>query len=264
MKRLFTILMFVLFSFWANAQLELPVYFEELQEDTNWVQFANAGDAAENFIQVENPDKYGINPSDFCIQFTVLENADPWVGAYSDAYGEIAITDENYMLQMMVYKNVISDCDLKLELEGDTYEVKVPNTETDKWELLSFDFSGVSGNTYTRLVFFPDFPETRFEGSLCYIDNIGFEGTFDFGTSIKHQILGNYKIYPNPAVKNLVVQYEGMIELNVTNLAGQQLKSHQCMNSNYEILDVSDLAKGIYFVTLISAKGTVSSKFVKE
>jgi hypothetical protein len=264
MKKEWMVLLFLFFCAFANAQLSLPVYFEEPEEDTNWSQFANGGEAPENFILAENPDKSGINPSDFCILFTVAENADPWAGAYSDAYGEIEITAENPILQMMVYKDVISDCDLKLEAGTDVYEVKVPNTETGVWELLSFDFSAVSGKIYTRLVFFPDFPASRTAGSLCYIDNIGFEGTFDFGTSLKENSRNNLLIYPNPAEEKIAVEGEGINRITITNLIGQNVKSLLFQKSDYEVLDISDLSRGIYFLTVESSTGTGCSKFAKE
>jgi hypothetical protein len=264
MKKELVVLLFVLFSMGANAQFELPVYFEEPEEDTSWTLFANGGNTPESFILAENPDKSGINPSDFCILFTVAENADPWAGAYSDAYGEIEITGENPILQMMVYKDVISDCVIKLELGTDVYEVRAPNTETGVWELLSFDFSAVIGKIYTRLVFFPDFPATRTAGSICYIDNIGFEGTFDFGTSLKEKSRINFSIYPNPAKEKIAVQSEGINRIAITNLTGQNVKSFQFQKSDYEVLDVSDLVRGIYFLTVESSAGTVSSKFAKE
>jgi len=264
MKKVWIALLFFLFCAFANAQLSLPVYFEEPEEDTNWAQFANGGEAPENFNLAENPDNHGINPSDSCIQFTVAENADPWVGAYSDAYGEIEITSENPVLQMMVYKNVISDCELKLEAGADVFGVVVPNTETEEWELLSFDFSEVIGKIYTRLTFFPDFPEARTAGSLCYIDNIGFEGTFDFGTSLKENSHMTLAIYPNPAAEKIEVKCEGINRIAITNLIGQSVKSFQFQKSDHAVLDISDLSRGIYFITVESSAGTVSSKFARE
>lgn len=264
MKKELIVLLFFLFCAFANAQLSLPAYFEEPEEDTNWTQFANGGDAPENFILAENPDKYGINPSDFCIQFTVLDNADPWVGAWSEGYGEIEITGENPVLQMMVYKDVISNCYLKLEAGTDVFEVIVPNTETEVWELLSFDFSEVIGMVYPRLTFFPDFPEARETGSLCYIDNIGFEGTFDFGTSLKENNRISLTIYPNPAAEKIAVKCEGINRITITNLIGQNVKSFQFQKSDQAVLDIADLTRGIYFLTVESSAGTASSKFARE
>ncbi len=79
------------------------------------------------------------NDSEFCLLFNVQETADPWVGAWSDAYGPMEITEDNYMLEMMVYKDVISSCALKLEAgDTDNIEVHVTNTVTDEWEKLFF------------------------------------------------------------------------------------------------------------------------------
>jgi len=264
MKKELFVILFVLLCMGINAQYTLPVYFEEVEEDTNWNQFANAGEAAENLVLAENPDMSGINPSDYCILFNVLVNADPWAGAYSDAYGDIEINNDQFMLQMMVYKDVISDCLLKLEAGADVVEVRTPNTLTGEWELLSFDFSGVNGKTYTRLVFFPDFPATRTAGSLSYIDNIGFEGTFDFGTSLKNKSQISFSLYPDPAEEMINVRCEGLKRIAITNLTGQNIKSFQFQHSDFEVLDISDLTRGIYFMTLESVTGTVCSKFVKE
>jgi hypothetical protein len=265
MKKELIVLLFVLIGMGANAQFQLPVYFEEPEENTYWTPFANGADPLpEDFILAENPDKTGINPSDFCLQFTVHEDANPWVGAWSEAYGTIEITVENYILQMMVNKDVISDCAIKLEAGTDVFEKRVPNTETGVWELLSFDFSEVIDKSYTRLVFFPDFPEARTAGSLCYIDNIGFEGTFNFGTSLKEKSRINFSMYPNPVDEKIALRCEGMQRIAITNVIGQNVKSFQLQHSDYEVLDVSDLRKGIYFLTVESSMGTVSSKFIKE
>ena len=115
MKTTITILLLAFFAMGVSAQWELPITFENPEEDTAWVQFANAGDDPANFVLADNPDVGGINTSDFCIEFTVLETADPWVGAWSDYYDSVEITEENHMMQMMLYKDVLSPCALKLE-----------------------------------------------------------------------------------------------------------------------------------------------------
>jgi len=92
MKTTFTLMLLAVFALGVNAQLQLPADFEAAKEDTAWVQFANAGDAPENIGQVENPAKDGINTSDSCLKITVLDNADPWVGIWSEAYGPLEFT----------------------------------------------------------------------------------------------------------------------------------------------------------------------------
>lgn len=262
MKSIFTMLLLAVFTLGVNAQLVLPADFESPEEDTAWVQFANAGDAPENFGLAENPAKDGINTSDNCIMFTVLVNADPWVGAWSEAYGPHEITAENYMMEMMVHKDVISNCGLKFEAgTGDNVEHLVPNTVTGAWELITFDLTAAIGYTYDRLVFFPDFPDPRTGGSTCYIDNIGIVGG---SSSVAPDKLSGMSIYPNPAADRITIRYEGISSVTISNMLGQNVMSLEFLNSAQEVIEVSDLSPGIYFITLQTRSGLVSSKFIKE
>jgi len=262
MKIIFTFLLLAVFAVGINAQYELPADFETPQEDTVWAQFANAGDAPENMVLAENPAKDGINASDNCLMFTVLPNADPWAGAWAEAYGPVEITADNYMLEMMVHKDVITNCGLKLEAgTAENVELMIPNTVTGEWELLQFDFSGAIGATYDRLVFFPDFPDPRASGSTCYIDNIGWAGG---SSSVGTTSLVDISVFPNPAAEIISVRYPDMGSVTISNVVGQSVMSFEFQGSNYEIIEVSDLEPGLYFISLDTADGMVSTKFIKE
>jgi len=239
----------------------LPVNWEIPQEDTAWIQFANAPDTSINFTVVSNPDKSGINTSDHCLKFVVTDAADQWAGAFADAYGPIKITADSAILQMMVYKDKISPCGLKLESGGPATELKVSNTVTGEWELLTFNFSAVIGNTFARLVFFPDFPdEARTAGGIVYIDNI------DFGAaSSVREVNGAYiSVFPNPATEMLTVQYPAMRSITITNLSGQRIRLMQFQSTDHKVINISDLRSGLYFVTIESAHGNISTKFIKQ
>ena len=259
MKTIFTLLLLAIFSIGLNAQL--PADFELPEADTSWNQFANAGDAPENVGLAANPDNSGINTSDNCFMFTVLTNADPWAGAWSDAFGPIEVTEEKYIMQMMVLKDVATNCGLKLEGDGvDPVEVLVANTVVDVWELITFDFTAAIGNTYNRLVFFPDFPDPRTAGSICYIDNIDWQGA----VTARSPELTNISIYPNPAAELITVQHPEMNRLIISNVLGQRIRSIELQSSDREIVEVSDLASGLYFITLETTGGAVTSRFIKE
>jgi hypothetical protein len=262
MKKLFTFLVLALFTFSVNAQF-VSETFEVGKADTAWNQFANAGDAPENMVMAANPDYFGINNSDSCLMFTILPEADPWVGAWADL-GDIVFSDDNYYMYMMVFKEGISNCGLKVEAGGDpaNLEVMVPNTVTDEWEVLEFDFAAAIGLTYTRLVFFPDFPTERTEGSTAYVDNIAWEDmTF---VSVKRVNNTFISIFPNPATEMIQVQYPGMKSITISNIVGQQVRTLTSTSNYIEKVPVSDLKAGVYFVTLDTPDGLVSSKFVKQ
>ncbi len=248
------------FALGVNAQT-FPEDFETPEADTAWHQFANSGDDPENMFLAENPVFDDVNESLTCLQLNVLETADPWVGAWAEAYGELQITADRYMIEMMVLKDVISDCGIKLEAgDGPDAEVKVPNTITGGWELLTFDMSVAIGYTYPRLVIFPDFPDPRVTGSTCLIDNIHFA----FPVSAEDQRLAGISIYPNPAAERMTIRYPEMDGALISNVLGQNVKSLTFQQSSLEHIDLADLEPGLYFITVESAGSTVSSKFIRE
>jgi hypothetical protein len=262
MKTTITLFLLAFFTIGVNAQFE-SVTFEAALSDTSWNQFANSGDAPENMVMAANPDKMGINDSDSCIMFTVLAEADPWVGAWADL-GDMEFTSENLTMYMMVYKDVITNTALKVEGGGvDPIELKVPNTVTDEWELITFDFSAAEGQIRTRLVFFPDFPDARTEGSLCYVDNIGFED-LSSSVSIKKVNSEVMSIYPSPASEFITVQFPGMTNIRISNIVGQTVRNITSSTNYIERVNVSDLKSGIYFVTLDTPEGMLTSKFMKK
>jgi hypothetical protein len=263
MRTIATIFLFAVFAVGLSAQYSLPVDFENAMADTAWTQFANAGDAPENMFQAENPAKDGINTSDSCLQFIVLDNADPWAGAWSDAFGPVEITADNHTMEMMVYKDKISPSGLKLEQgDGDptSIELKVSNTVTGEWELLTYDFSDGIGITYTRITVFPDFPDTRTEGGTEYIDNINWAGA----SSVDQVRSEMIRVFPNPVTDMVTVRYPGMNRISISNIVGQRVKTLEFQATGEKVFDVSGLDTGIYFLTLETADGVVSTKFIKE
>ncbi len=75
----FLILSMFLFSISLFAQTNLD--FETAGQDTGWTIFSNGTETDDsNLVRVPNPDKLGINTSDYCAKFTVYADADPWAG----------------------------------------------------------------------------------------------------------------------------------------------------------------------------------------
>ena len=263
MKTTFTLLILAIFTLGIYAQVPILEDFELEGSDTVWNQFANDGDDPANFFRTDNPVFNGINESDYSLQFNVLETADTWVGAWSDAYGPLELTADRYMIEMMVLKDVITSCAFKLEApdEGLTpVEVHSPNTYADEWELITFDMSEAIGNTWTRVVFFPDFPSARESGSTCYIDDIAFP----FPVSARNPKVEGIRIYPNPVAERMTIRYPEMEGAVISNALGQTVKYIEFQQSSLESIDLSGLQSGLYFITVEAAGKKVSSKFIVE
>ena len=79
----------------------------------------------------------------------------------------------------MVYKPVISNVGIKFSTGsgGSTGQLLVPNTQINKWEEITFDFTPILGlptsSGIDQLIIFPDF-QNRTSTNICYFDNITF------------------------------------------------------------------------------------------
>lgn len=263
MRTIFTLIFLTVFTFSVSAQLAAPIDFEVGTDDDFWTLFANGTDSPDDITVVANPNANDVNSSDNCLEFIVHDNASTWVGAWSDNYGPIAFAEDANVLTMMVLKTIISPVGLKVESStdgGPITEVMVDNTLTDEWELLAFDFTGVIGFSYGRLVFFPDFPASRTGGTTAYIDNISNEGL----TSIKNLKGSSIKTYPNPVDEVMYVQHPEMNGITISSLTGKTIKSFKFPTASTRNLEIGDLPTGMYLITVNSKGGTFASKFVKK
>jgi hypothetical protein len=260
MKKTLTLLMLIAFTLGVGAQLSL-IPFEASADRAHWNGFSNQPDAAGDLTIVANPDKSGINTTDSCLKFIVNSTADQWVGGWSDDFGPIQITANAHTLTMMVYKTIISPCGMKVESStngGPNTELKVSNTVINQWERLSFDLSGAVGYSYTRLTFFPDFPDTRTAGTTVYLDN--FQGAANL--SVNTLSATSVIVYPNPADEVLFVQAPDMTGYTITNMIGQTIRMDKFQAVNSRSVEISDMPAGVYFITIESLNGSYTSKFM--
>ena len=105
---------------------------------------------------------------------------------------------------------------------------------------------------YCDIFYFPIFaePGTEDEGGNSAVVNVNL----DSYTSL----------YPNPASKsvNVVCSYK-IKDYTLVDATGRELVSGKC-NANSMALDVSSLQKGVYFIRLQTAKGSVEKKLLVE
>ncbi|RMG43085.1 MAG: hypothetical protein D6732_00485, partial [Methanobacteriota archaeon] len=175
MKRNFNIWVVVavglLFSHLIMAQSPHTIDFEPggVGADWNWVVAENGDNPPLEFVA--NPDMGGINTSATVAQFTARATGNPWALCFTDDDGEFTFDATNSTVTIMVYKPVVSPVAVKFEGMSGAVEIQIPNTVVNQWEMLTFDFSGSIGNTYSRLVVIPDFA-ARTEDHVVYFDNL--------------------------------------------------------------------------------------------
>lgn len=172
MKNVLLALM-MLFALHTFAQSTHTIDFEPggTGAGWTWIMTENANNPPLEFVA--NPVSGGINTTPSVAKFTVRQNGNPWALCFTDGDGTFTFNASNSTVKIMVYKPNISNVGMKFEGLSGGMEIQVPNTLINQWEELTFNFSGVIGNTYSRIVIIPDFDFTPRPGDrIIYFDNL--------------------------------------------------------------------------------------------
>ncbi|MDP8220299.1 MAG: hypothetical protein P9X26_03065, partial [Candidatus Stygibacter frigidus] len=178
MKNRTTLFLVVFFIIAMNSVIyaqNAPVDFEAggYGADWTWTVFENGSNPPVEIIA--NPDASGSNTSSTVGQFTALQAGQPWAGSETLDIGEFTFDETNCTVSIMVHKDVVSDVRMKFEGASAPVEINSTNTVTGEWEEIVYSFSGAIGNSYNKLVFFPDFDMGgRTQDNIIYLDNITF------------------------------------------------------------------------------------------
>jgi len=173
MRNFYLALVLAIFAGNLIAQSTHTIDFEPggTGADWTWVVVENTDNPPLEFIA--NPVSGGINTSATVVKFTARQYGNPWALCFTDGDGVFTFNASNSTVKIMVYKSKISNIGMKFEGMSPPIEILVPNTLINQWEEITFNFSGVIGNTYNRIVVIPDFDFAPRGGDvIVYFDNI--------------------------------------------------------------------------------------------
>ncbi|MCD8479591.1 MAG: hypothetical protein LRZ88_04765 [Candidatus Cloacimonetes bacterium] len=145
--------------------------FEPAGSGADWAWTVGENGANPPLTFPANPVSGGINASATVAQFTATAGGNPWALCFTDDIDTFSFTAANSLVKIMVYKPVISNVAIKFEGGSTPLELAQANSVINQWEELTFDFSSVIGNTYSRIVIIPDFAP-RTQDNILYFDNI--------------------------------------------------------------------------------------------
>ncbi len=124
------------------------------------------------------------------------------------------------------------------------------------------------GNAYVTGCF--DSPTITFGTNIITNAGIGqdmfiakYEGT---GTGVDELFgIKDLSVSPNPATTAITLTIPKLINANITitNLTGKQVATYNLQNTSTKTIDISQLAEGLYFVSLQSDEGVVTKKMIK-
>ena len=262
---------------------EQRITIEDFEDDEHIelnVQANGSMDTEEDAFEViDNPAPDDVNDSENVLQFNRAEDGDPWAGFWSELPEAIDMTDFGY-IEVDVWKPRESPVRFKVE-GGETDDIEIepiePQTETEQWETLVFDFGeeGATGE-YPVIALMPDFadPVDLDEDIVIYIDNIRLSNTSDIATSIddpaeEPDIASNIQLkqnYPNPFNPVTQIQYsiseQTSVSLDVYDVLGRHVSTlvdETQSPGQYEVsFDGSDLSSGTYIYRLQAGEHTQS------
>jgi predicted metalloenzyme YecM len=186
MKKITLFIFLLIFS--TGFSQNVPITFETGEFGSTWSFATFENGTGTGYSKVSNPFPGGINNSGTVGKFvagTTASGAAPYAGFESahasgvNGIGTFTLSASNSIIKIMVYKTVISDVAIKFAIAdgGAQPEIKVPNTKTNQWEELTFDFSGKIGLNETinidQMIFFLDFNARTVE-TTSYFDNVTF------------------------------------------------------------------------------------------
>lgn len=136
---------------------------------------------------VANPDATGANKTSKVAKVTKSSGSEVWAGTFFETNGPIDFANFPY-LNIKTWSPK-SGAVVKVKIENQnasiTHEVDMRTTIANKWESISYDFSGAPTANYVRVVVFFDFGNSG-DGSEYYFDEVSvfkpksvqnFEGT---------------------------------------------------------------------------------------
>jgi len=110
--------------------------------------------------------------------------------------------------------------------------------------------------------------EFRYEGELVYLDITNTEGdvAIFWATTLSNENFdeSQFAIYPNPVANELYIESE---QVQIKRVVIFTLNGKQVLDVNFQkdqLIDVSNLSKGLYLVKVETGNGSLMKKLIKE
>lgn len=251
---------------------ELPLRFNVDTDVVDWNAYTLFQFEGAALARVENPDKSGINTTDFVVRYAKA-TGQAWAGFFYET-DEIMSIGENSVFRLKVWSpranvQALFKAEMRAASDVTTGDVFTTIPVANQWVQLEWDLSGFADELgdapLDRVVVIMDLPGGAGDGSdnfVWYLDD--FEFIADASTSVERNeneipvSLGLNQNYPNPfnPTTNIIFDLpnSGFATLEVFNMIGQRVSV--LVNENLgagqytATFDASNLSSGVYIYRL--------------
>ena len=84
----------------------------------------------------------------------------------------------------------------------------------------------------------------------------------DWTTSLNETNSSEYTLYPNPTEGQVTIEANGLRQIRVFNVTGQEVR-HQTVNDNHAIINLSSEPQGYYFIEIMTESGCSTTKLIR-
>ena len=105
--------------------------------------------------------------------------------------------------------------------------------------------------------------ESKASGGPYYQASSNIEDEGSTNTKIEQIRVGNVQVYPNPTSGNVLIKADFISNIEITNINGQSIFK-ETINKPSVNFDLSDFAKGIYFIKLVNKESSSIHKLILE
>ena len=84
----------------------------------------------------------------------------------------------------------------------------------------------------------------------------------DWTTSLNETNPSEYTLYPNPTEGQVTIEANGLRQIRVFNVTGQEVR-HQTVDDDRAIIDLSSEPQGCYFIELMTESGCTTTKLIR-
>ncbi|MFB6341301.1 T9SS type A sorting domain-containing protein [Saccharicrinis sp. FJH62] len=229
--------------------------------ETNFITYSDFEDITLNFTQqntendmqyevVANPDKSGINTSDYCGKLvTTSDNYELLASDVMDTPFDFA--QYGFKFKMKVYAPTVGNVYFKVQnTEGSSNkEAQLYCPVANQWYEMEFDFADLlpASGVMTKIILLFD-ANSPVEGDTWYFDDI--QGPGEDATAIQHIEVNQALTYPNP-VDNRINFYETQENalVSITSLNGKVVFKERFTGNSLSVSELN-LDNGIYFIRI--------------
>ena len=240
--------------------------------------------------RIENPDKSGLNETDFVLKYEKTSGSQPWAGFFYDLEEPMDMDEVQESVFRVKVWSPREDLTimLKLELPGaDSGElhIPIPGGEKEKWVQVEWDLSEVDPAPWDRVVIIVDlfdedgelsYPPEQGPGGFnhtYYLDDFRIEKDEETSSELvgadipeSLQLSQNYPNPFNPSTRiDFALPEAAQVSLEVYNMLGQQVATlengHLSAGQHSVSFDASDLSSGIYLYRLQAGDQVLTRSF---